>query len=67
MRFTDHKDGYITVEWQLDYKDLEQVGYALQSAGIGLKGKIVDQGFYDDGTALLEAAWEAQEREQEGT
>jgi hypothetical protein len=67
MRFTDHNDGDITVEWRLDYQDLEQVGYALQSAGIGLKGGIVDQGFYDDGTAMLEAAWEAQSREESDT
>jgi len=66
MRFTDHKDGYITLEWRLDYKDMEEVGYVLQSAGIGPKGRIRDQGFYDDGTTLLEAAWEAQEREEFG-
>lgn len=66
MRFTDHRNGHITLEWTLDYQDLEQVGYALRSAGLSLKGVIRDKGFYDDGTAMLEAAWEAQEREKEG-
>ena len=66
MRFTDNNNGTITVEWTLDYKDMEQVGYALQSAGIGPKGEIRDQGFYDDGNELLEAAWQAQEREEFG-
>ncbi len=62
MRFTDHKNGDITVQWRLDYKSMEEIGYVLQSAGIGYNGKIRDRGFYDDGTAILEAVWAAQER-----
>jgi hypothetical protein len=36
---------------------MEEVGYALQRAGLGPKGEIRDRGFYDDGTEILEAVW----------
>jgi hypothetical protein len=66
MRFTDHRDGYITLEWTLDYGDLEQIGYALRSAGLSPKGELRDKGFYDDGNQLIGAAELAQERDREG-
>jgi hypothetical protein len=67
MRFDDNSDGTIKVEWTLEYHALEEIGYIVQAAGIGPKGQIRDRGFYDDGTELLEAAWQAQEREQFGS
>ncbi len=48
----------IQIAW--DIQDANEIGYVLQSAGRGPKGEIRDHGFYDDGTALLEAVWEAE-------
>jgi len=66
VRFTDHNDGRITVEWTLDYEEMIEAGYIIQAAGIGSKGETRDRGWYDDGTALFEAGMEAQEQEKFG-
>jgi hypothetical protein len=36
--------------------DAIEIGYVLQSAGLGRGGSIADRGFWEDGEALIEAA-----------
>jgi hypothetical protein len=49
----------IEMRWEID--DAVEVGYVLQRAGLDKDGVVRDQGFYDDGTIMLEAAWLAQD------
>jgi hypothetical protein len=56
FEFNRHRK-QVTLTWTLPLSDMEEVGYALQRAGLGPKGEIRDRGFYDDGTEILEAVW----------
>jgi len=50
----------IAIEW--DIQDAIEIAYVLQSAGLDHKTwKVRDHGFYDDGTALFEAACKAED------
>ena len=57
-------DGRITISWD-DPIDAREVGYVLQRAGLDDKGRVRDHGFYDDGTAILAAVDEWDERGEE--
>lgn len=56
--------GRLTITWD-DLIDAREVAYVIQRAGLDDKGHVRDHGFYDDGTAMLEAidAYEQQREE----
>jgi basic membrane lipoprotein Med (substrate-binding protein (PBP1-ABC) superfamily) len=50
----DHDNGRISMTWDVD--DALEIGYALISKGINQHGHVVDRGFHDDGTSLVDVA-----------
>ena len=51
----DEQTGAVTVTWH-DVDDAIQVAHVLVAAGRGPDGEIYDQGFYDDGWTIIDAA-----------
>lgn len=65
MKFVyDPRKKRLTLTWELELYEAEGIGYALVHAGLGPKGEIRDRGFYEDGTALLEAVFAVDDDEE---
>jgi hypothetical protein len=61
----DPRRDLLTITWQLDPDDAEDIGYVLEHAALAFDGSVRDRGFYEDGRAFLEAAWQAQDMKDE--